>query len=180
MAGKGNVVSRVQALCAPIAADLGLSLWDVRFVKEGTQHYLRVFIDKDGGVSMDDCVAMSTDRWQKFTEVQVTPALLDALSGKCSEFLIHAVDVEGRASGIERELVQDSHFLQYIGAPVLVRTIRPVDGARDFSGTLEQYNNGEITVRLTSGKALCVQKKDTAFVKLDDFNIADFEQDFQG
>ena len=59
MAGKGNVVSRVQALCAPIAADLGLSLWDVRFVKEGTQHYLRVFIDKDGGVSMDDCVAMS-------------------------------------------------------------------------------------------------------------------------
>ena len=98
MAGKGNVVSRVQALCAPIAADLGLSLWDVRFVKEGTQHYLRVFID----------------------------------------------------------------------------------GARDFSGTLEQYNNGEITVRLTSGKALCVQKKDTAFVKLDDFNIADFEQDFQG
>ena len=109
MAGKGNVVSRVQALCAPIAADLGLSLWDVRFVKEGTQHYL-----------------------------------------------------------------------QYIGAPVLVRTIRPVDGARDFSGTLEQYNNGEITVRLTSGKALCVQKKDTAFVKLDDFNIADFEQDFQG
>ena len=62
----------------------------------------------------------------------------------------------------------------------VVRTIRPVDGARDFSGTLEQYNNGEITVRLTSGKALCVQKKDTAFVKLDDFNIADFEQDFQG
>jgi len=146
LAGKGNVVSRVQALCAPIAANLGLSLWDVRFVKEGTQHYLRVFIDKDGGVSMDDCVAMSR-------------ALQEPL---------------------DQEVVQDSHFLQYIGAPVLVRTIRPVDGARDFSGTLEQYNNGEITVRLTSGKALCVQKKDTAFVKLDDFNIADFEQDFQG
>ena len=149
MAGKGNVVSRVQALCAPIAADLGLSLWDVRFVKEGTQHYLRVFIDKDGGVSMEDPIK-------------------------------EAYTLEVSSPGIERELVQDSHFLQYIGAPVLVRTIRPVDGARDFSGTLEQYNNGEITVRLTSGKALCVQKKDTAFVKLDDFNIADFEQDFQG
>ena len=45
-----------------------------------------------------------TDRWQKFTDVRVTPALLDELSGKCSEFLIHAVDVEGKASGIEREL----------------------------------------------------------------------------
>ena len=131
MAGKGNVVSRVQALCAPIAADLGLSLWDVRFVKE-------------------------------------------------EDPIKEAYTLEVSSPGIERELVQDSHFLQYIGAPVLVRTIRPVDGARDFSGTLEQYNNGEITVRLTSGKALCVQKKDTAFVKLDDFNIADFEQDFQG
>lgn len=165
MAGKGNVVSRVQALCAPIAADLGLSLWDVRFVKEGTQHYLRVFIDKDGGVSMDDCVAMSR-------------ALQEPLDQE--DPIKEAYTLEVSSPGIERELVQDSHFLQYIGAPVLVRTIRPIDGARDFSGTLEQYNNGEITVRLTSGKALCVRKKDTAFVKLDDFNIADFEQDFQG
>ena len=47
-----------------------------------------------------------TDRWQKFTDVQVTPALLDELSGKCSEFLIHAVDVEGKASGIETELAK--------------------------------------------------------------------------
>ena len=152
MAGKGNVVSRVQTLCAPIAADLGLSLWDVRFVKEGTQHYLRVFIDKDGGVSMDDCVAMSR-------------ALQEPLDRE--DPIKETYTLEVSSPGIERELVQDSHFLQYIGAP-------------DFSGTLEQYNNGEITVRLTSGKALCVQKKDTAFVKLDDFNIADFEQDFQG
>ena len=90
-----------------------------------------------------------------------------------------AYTLEVSSPGIERELVQDSHFLQYIGAPVLVRTIRPVDGARDFSGHAGAVLqiNGEITVRLTSGKALCVQKKDTAFVKLDDFNIADFEQD---
>ena len=119
---------------------------------------------KDGGVSMDDCVAMSR-------------ALQEPLDQE--DPIKEAYTLEVSSPGIERELVQDSHFLQYIGAPVLVRTIRPVDGARDFSGTLEQYNNGEITVRLTSGKALCVQKKDTAFVKLDDFNIADFEQDFQ-
>ena len=114
---------------------------------------------------MDDCVAMSR-------------ALQEPLDRE--DPIKEAYTLEVSSPGIERELVQDSHFLQYIGAPVLVRTIRPVDGARDFSGTLEQYNNGEITVRLTSGKALCVQKKDTAFVKLDDFNIADFEQDFQG
>lgn len=52
----------------------------------------------------DGAYYIVTDRWQKFTNVQVTPALLDALAGKCAEFLIHAVDVEGKASGIEREL----------------------------------------------------------------------------
>ncbi len=52
----------------------------------------------------DGAYYIVTNRWQKFTKVQVTPALLDALAGKCAEFLIHAVDVEGKASGIEREL----------------------------------------------------------------------------
>ena len=55
----GNTVSKVAALAKPIAEELGLSLWDVRFVKEGAQYYLRIFIDKEGGVSVDDCERMS-------------------------------------------------------------------------------------------------------------------------
>ena len=62
MAGKGkggNTVAAVTAIAEPIAEQLGLRLWDVRFVKEGASWYLRIFIDKEGGVGIDDCVAMS-------------------------------------------------------------------------------------------------------------------------
>ena len=54
----------------------------------------------------DDAYYIVTDRWQKFTDVRLTPAILDELSGSCAEFLIHAVDVEGKASGIEKELAE--------------------------------------------------------------------------
>ena len=56
---KGNVSQRVWEMCGPLAQELGLSLWDVQFVKEGADWFLRVFIDKEGGVSIDDCVDMT-------------------------------------------------------------------------------------------------------------------------
>ena len=55
----GNVTQVVRELAEPLAAELGLRIWDVRFVKEGAEHYLRIFIDKDEGVSIDDCVDMT-------------------------------------------------------------------------------------------------------------------------
>ena len=59
MAGKGNTVSRVTEIITPYAKELGLEIWDVRFAKEGTDWYLRIFIDKDGGISIDDCVDLT-------------------------------------------------------------------------------------------------------------------------
>ena len=59
MAGKGNTVSRVTEIITPYAEELGLDIWDVRFAKEGTDWYLRIFIDKEGGISIDDCVKVS-------------------------------------------------------------------------------------------------------------------------
>ena len=115
MAGKGNVVSRVQALCAPIAADLGLSLWDVRFVKEGTQHYLRVFIDKDGGVSMDDCVAMSR-------------ALQEPLDQE--DPIKEAYTLEVSSPGIERATFCSISARRYWCAPFARLTGRGISPAR--------------------------------------------------
>ncbi len=59
MAGKGNTVSRVTEIITPYAEELGLDIWDVRFAKEGTDWYLRIFIDKEGGISIDDCVDLT-------------------------------------------------------------------------------------------------------------------------
>ena len=154
MAKGGNTVGAVRAIAEPIAQSLGLSIWDVRFLKEGATWYLRIFIDKPGGVSIDDCVDLTR-----------------AINGPLDEAdpIEQAYCLEVRSPGVERELTRDEHFAAYLGAPVKVRTIRPVDGARDFAGVLEGYENGQITLRLDDGAGLSFGKKEVSWVKLDDF-----------
>ncbi|MCC8073384.1 MAG: ribosome maturation factor RimP [Clostridiales bacterium] len=162
MANKGNTVSRVSEIITPYAKELGLDIWDIRFVKEGTDWYLRIFIDKNGGVSIDDCV--------DFTHA-ITKPLDDA------DPISQSYMLEVSSPGVERELITDSHFEKYIGSPIMLRLIRPIDNTRDFSGILADYNNGEITVELKDKSMLNVKKKETAYVKLDDFDFNDFNQE---
>lgn len=160
MAGKGNTVAKVAEIVAPYAEELGLDIWDIRFVKEGIDWYLRIFIDKDGGVSIDDCVDLTH---------AITKPLDDA------DPISQSYLLEVSSPGVERELITDSHFEKYIGAAVMMRLIRPIDKVRDFSGTLKKYENGLITVELADGEELTVNKKETSYVKLDDFDMNDFK-----
>lgn len=162
MAGKGNTVSRVQEIVEPFAKELGLDIWDVRFVKEGTDWYLRIFIDKEGGVSIDDCVDL--------THAITKP--LDEADPISQSYLL-----EVSSPGIERELITDAHFEKYVGANVMMRLIRPIEKVRDFNGKMISYENGDITVELVDGDVIKVNKKETSYVKLDDFDIKDFEQE---
>lgn len=159
MAGKGNTVSKVGEIVAPFAKDLGLEIWDIRFVKEGTDWYLRIFIDKDGGVSIDDCVDLTH---------AITKPLDDA------DPISQSYLLEVSSPGVERELVTDAHFEKYIGADVMLRLIRPIDKVRDFKGRLIEYKDAQITIELADGEQLTVNKKETSYVKLDDFDINDF------
>lgn len=160
MAGKGNTVTRVAEIVTPYAKELGLDIWDIRFVKEGTDWYLRIFIDKENGVSIDDCVDL--------THAITKP--LDEADPISQSYLL-----EVSSPGVERELVTDAHFEKFIGADVMVRLIRPIDKVRDFKGKLVKYENGEITVELQDGELLQVNKKETSYVKLDDFDINSFK-----
>lgn len=162
MAGKGNTVSRVKEIIAPFAQQLGLDIWDVRYAKEGSDWYLRVFIDKDGGVSIDDCVDL--------THAITKP--LDEADPISQSYLL-----EVSSPGIERELIEDEHFKKFIGADVMLRLIRPIDKVRDFAGVLKGYDSGNITVELKDGKELKFTKKEASYVKLDDFDINDFNQE---
>lgn len=159
MAGKGNTVSRVAEIVAPFAEQLGLGIWDIRFVKEGTDWYLRIFIDKEGGISIDDCVDLTH---------AITKPLDEA------DPISQSYTLEVSSPGVERELITDSHFEKYIGSAVMLRLIRPIDKVRDFSGVLSSYNDGVMTVTLEGGKELSVNKKETSYVKLDDFDMRDF------
>lgn len=156
---KQNTVERVVEIVKPFAEELNLEIWDVTFKKEGTDWYLRIFIDKEGGVSIDDCVDLTH---------AVSKPLDDADPIKQNYML------EISSPGVERELTKDEHFEKYIGQNIIIKTIRPVDGVRDFGGTLKKYENKTITVELKDGQEMTFNKKDTNFVKLDDFDINDF------
>lgn len=156
---KGGVtVSKVRELCEPIVSELGLSLWDVRYVKEGAQWYLRIFIDKPEGVDINDCERVSRAINEPLDE-------LDPIEG--------AYCLEVCSPGIERELVRDEHFAQFIGADVMVKLRRPIEGiGKELDGKLKDYCDGNVTIIDHAGEnELTFDKKDAVWVKLDDFDI---------
>ena len=122
MAGRSNTVARVYEIVKPYTDELGLDIWDIRFLKEGTDWYLRIFIDKEGGVSLDDCVDL--------THAVTKP--LDEADPISQSYLL-----EISSPGIERELVADEHFRKCIGENIMLRLIRPIDKVRDFKGILK-------------------------------------------
>lgn len=156
MAGKKkSTVETVWELAEPIAKGLGLILWDVRFLKEGTDWYLRIIIDKENDrVNIDDCVAMS----------QAIDEPLDE-----ADPIDRSYSLQVQSPGIERELTRDFHFASSIGEKIKVRLIRALDGCREYGGTLVSYENGALTLERENGETLTFDKKDTSWVKLDDF-----------
>ena len=159
MSKKDDIEKKTEALLTPIAEKCGVSIYDVEYVKEAGEWYLRAYIDKEGGVNIDDCVDL--------THAVSKP--LDDADPISQNYML-----EISSPGVERELKRDEHFAKYIGSPVMVRTIRPVDGTRDFCGTLTKYENKQLSVELQDGSVMTFDKKDTNFVKLDDFDINDF------
>jgi len=164
MAEKKNTVARVTELAQPLADELGLFLWDVRFEKEGATWYLRVLIDKDGGVTMDDCEAFT----RPFNDI------LDEADPISQSYIF-----ECGSPGLGRELRKPVHFEVCIGDVVRVRLIRPdKNGEREFIVGLVGYDEEE-------NKILCqtldengdgvenVEFKlaDCAYVKLNDDDI---------
>ena len=156
MAKGGNTVKTVWDIVEPFAEELGLKIWDVRFLKEGSSWYLRIFIDKVGGVSIDDCVDLT-----------------HAINGPLDEAdpIEQAYFLEVSSPGVERDLVRDDHFTAYIGEKIKVKMIRPVEGKREFSGILADYSDGNITISLEDESGFTFTKKEASWIKLDDFNM---------
>lgn len=152
----GSTVDAVWRLCEPIVQGLGLELWDVRFLKESAQWYLRVFIDRPEGVTIEDCEAVS----------RAIDGPLDELDPVDQSYCLEVC-----SPGLERELIRPEHFQKFEGWPVLVKLIRPLDsGEREFSGILGAYENGGFDLWVNETDVISIAKKETVFVKLDDFD----------
>ena len=149
----GNTVAAVTAIAQPIAEQLGLRLWDVRFVKEGADWFLRVFIDKDGGVGIDDCVAMSHALDKPLDE---------------ADPIEQSYCLEVSSPGTDRELTRAAHFDACLGERVNVRLIRPLDdGRRELNGVLESHDKDGFVLDLGE-ETLVLSRKEVSRVRLDD------------
>ena len=153
----GNICEIVREIAQPIAQQCGVEIWDVRYVKEGAQWYLRVFIDKEEGISINDCEAVSR-------------ALDEPLEK--NDPVKDAYILEVSSPGVERELTRPEHFERFMGADIMVRLIRPMEVlGRDFCGVLTDFDKDSFTVTDHDGEnTVTVSKKDVAWVKLDDFD----------
>jgi ribosome maturation factor RimP len=159
MADQNSIALRARKLAQPIARGLGLGLWDVRFLKEGAQWYLRFWIDKPGGVDLDDCEAMS----------RALDAPLDD-----ADLIAQAYHLEVCSPGIERELTRNEHFAQYIGSAVLVRNQGAGGRMEEQVGVLESYANKVIALRLESGAVNEIPRTKTTTVRLHDMTEEEY------
>lgn len=154
--GKKNTAAMVYELAKPIADEVGVYLWDVRFEKEGSSWFLKVILDSDEGISFDECEAVSRP-------------LSDLLDEK--DFIEQSYYLEVSSPGLMRELRRPDHFEVCIGDAVIVKLIRPDEnGQREFSGVLTQYENGCFDLEDSDGTKRTFSVSDCAYVKLDDEN----------
>jgi ribosome maturation factor RimP len=155
---KQNTVQVAEEIVRPVLAEHGLELWDTRFEKEGATWYLRYFIDKPGGVNITDLELVS----------RAVDKLLDA-----ADPIDQSYTLEVCSPGIERQFTRDAHFAQYVGELVSVRLIRPVEGMRDFVGTLTGKDDAgvHITLDITDAETgdpieMVFALKEAAYVRL--------------
>lgn len=141
-----KVTDVVADLAAPVVERCGCTLWDVEYVKEAGEWYLRLYIDKPGGVSINDCEAVS----------RPVSDLLDERDPIPTSYLF-----EVSSAGLDRVLRKPEHFAQCVGQAVDVRLYRPQDGSKEYTGALRGYQDGDVLVDDRR-----FEKKDVAQVRL--------------
>lgn len=145
-----RLTEQVAALARPVVEEEGCSLWDVEYVREAGTWYLRVFIDKDEGVSIDDCERISR---------RLDP-ILDEEDPIAESYVF-----EVGSAGADRELKRPRDFEQFMGSEVEVKLYRPFSGSKRHVGALQAYEDGAVTI-LQSGTPLRFEKDQVAQVRL--------------
>lgn len=155
----GGTEQKVYGLAKPVADELGLLIWDVRFEKEGALWYLRIFIDSENGVSISDCEAMT----------RPVSKLLDEHDPIPQGYML-----EVGSAGIERELFRESHFEASVGTVVRIRMIREFNGKKEFVVLLDNWDKEKLSVTASDedgGESFEIPLAEIAFVKLyEDFD----------
>lgn len=145
-----KITEQVWQFAEPIVRELGCNLWDVEYVREGADWFLRLYIDKDGGVDINDCEAVS----------RAVDPILDE-----KDPIPDSYHFEVCSAGLERVLKRPSDFEAFMGSTVLVKLYRPRNGTKEFVDTLAAYDNGNVTVTVGEEDVL-FEKAEVALVRL--------------
>lgn len=150
MSKRETYETRTEQLLRPIAEANHVEIYDIEYVKEGSEWYLRAFIDKEGGVNINDCE-------------KVSRALSDELDRM--DFIEDAYILEVSSPGLGRTLKKDKHLQKSLMEEVEIRTYKPIRGSKEFTGILETFDNETITI-LSGEEEMVFQRNDIAVVKL--------------
>jgi ribosome maturation factor RimP len=128
-----KVTEVVEELATPIFQELGLELVEIEYVKEGKSWFLRVYIDKDNGVDIEDCGLVSEKLSEKLDELDPIP---------------HNYFLEVSSPGAERPLKKDKDFQKAIGKNVFIKTYEPIDGEKSFEGELLEFDGQQLKIEM--------------------------------
>lgn len=151
MAKRQVYEKKTEKLLEPILQEHQFELYDVEYVKEGSNWYLRAYIDKEGGITVDDCELVSR-------------ALSDLLDKE--DFIPESYILEVSSPGLGRQLKKDKHFDKSIGEEVEVKLYRPIDKQKEWVGILMGYDADIITIRTDDNNEMQIPRKDIAVVRL--------------
>ena len=149
-ANMSKITDRVWAFTQPVVEGFGLRLWDVEYVREGADWFLRIYIDKDGAVDISDCEKVS----------RALDPILDE-----EDPIPDSYTFEVCSAGCERVLKRPGDFMQFLGSQVLVKLYRPRDGRKEYVGTLKNYVDGTLTLEIGE-EEMVFQPEETALVRL--------------
>ena len=142
---------KTEAILMPIVEEHGFELVDVEYVKEGGTWYLRAYIDKPGGINVDDCEVVSR-------------RLSDILDEK--DYIEEAYILEVSSPGLGRPLKKEKDFKRSLGEEVDVRTYRMIEKQKEFTGLLKDYDDAAVTSEMEDGTLKTFEKSDIALIRL--------------
>ena len=145
-----DIEAKTEALLMPILDEFGFELWDVEYVKEGSEYYLRAHIDKESGITIDDCVDVSRKLSDKLDE---------------DDFIDSEYILEVSSPGLGRTLKSDRDFSKSIGRDTDIKLYKPIDKVKEFEGILKAFDNDTLTF-LIDGNERVFNKSEVASVKL--------------
>lgn len=153
MSKRENYERKAEELLSPIAGENRVDIYDIEYVKEGSDWYLRCYIDKEGGVTIEDCETVSR-------------ALSDALDRE--DFIEDAYILEVSSPGLGRALKKDKHLAKSIGEEVEIKTYKPINGEKEFTGILKAFDGDTITIQgaFPAGGETVFNRKEIAVIKL--------------